>query len=83
MKRGRMEEGEGRTPHSEALPWITLKYIPENSGQSGHRFQKYESTDTVSTSGTNDFKTIKCVFGFRPSYVNRCFVNARAIERSR
>jgi hypothetical protein len=41
------KEGKRPTPHSEDLPWMTLKYIPEISGHSGHRFQKYESTITV------------------------------------
>ena len=43
----RKKEGKIPTPHSDDLPWMTLKYIPENSGHSGHRFQKYESTVTV------------------------------------
>ena len=50
--RGEASKGEnggegGRTPHSEDLPCMTLKYIPENSGQRGNRSQKYESTQIV------------------------------------
>ena len=66
---GRVEEG--LTPHSEDLPWMTLKYMPENSGQSGHRIQKYESTDTVSASCINCFncREQKMRFQFQSSYV--------------